>query len=478
MRVLIQLRPVPVFAAESADAATTARSAAAAPSMASLGAEALGGLSAAFSLDATYEPVPVPTPVAEEAGADRFSFSAPRHFVTRPEASTHVVRGTIPDGVRQQTALAELTAHPDVVGVFADPVIESMLVCPGDAAVGTDTDVQAQLGVSNLASNGMDGDGVTVAIVDSGVNVAYLQSKGHNPKFSAPKSWTPAGVTSTPGKHPVAHGTMCAYDVGLSAPKATLVDYAILLSTTRGANRMAGLLSDAVLAYSKLLQLAGSMPAARRALVVTNSWGMFSPTWDFPVGHPGNYSDNPAHPFNVIVASLEAAGADVLFAAGNCGRDCPDGRCDFLGARSICGANSHPSVISVAGVDVKRRRVGYSSQGPGRLARQKPDLSCYTHFKGSEVKGPDSGTSAACPVLAGFVAAVRSKHPASRISPAQLRSLLIKTAVDLGSTGFDFDFGWGVPDAQALVPALGAADGAAPGASTSRRRRRAGRKKS
>jgi hypothetical protein len=31
----------------------------------------------------------------------------------------------------------------------------------------------------------------------------------------------------------------------------------------------------------------------------------------FPIGHPGNYSNNPAHPFNVIVATLESAGADV-----------------------------------------------------------------------------------------------------------------------------------------------------------------------
>ena len=188
-------------------------------------------------------------------------------------------------------------------------------------------------------------------------------------------------MATRPGKHPVGHGTMCAYDVGIAAPKATLLDHALLLSETPGETAMSGLLSDAVLAYSKLLASIQAMPASRRALVVNNSWGMFSPAWDFPVGHPGNYSDNPAHPFNVIVASLEAAGADILFAAGNCGRDCPDGRCQFGTARPICGANSHPSVLSVAGVDTRKRRVGYSSQGPGRLDPDKPDLSAYTHFR-------------------------------------------------------------------------------------------------
>jgi subtilisin family serine protease len=181
---------------------------------------------------------------------------------------------------------------------------------------------------------------------------------------------------------------------------------------------------------------------------------MFDPAWDFPVGHPGNYSDNPAHPFNVIVASLEAAGADILFAAGNCGRDCPDGRCRFGAARPICGANSHPSVLSVAGVDTSKHRVGYSSQGPGRLDPAKPDLSAYTHFRGSDVYPADGGTSAACPVAAGVVAAVREQYPASVLSPAELRALLAKTAEDLGGTGFDHDFGWGVIDGRALAAAL------------------------
>ena len=190
---------------------------------------------------------------------------------------------------------------------------------------------------------------------------------------------------------------------------------------------MAGLLSDAVLAYSKLRTILNGMPVTKRAMVISNSWGMFSPTWDFPPGHSGNYSDNANHPFNLIVASLEAAGADILFAAGNCGRDCPDSRCAFGAAPPICGANSHPAVLSVAGVDVNKARVGYSSQGPGRLNAKKPDIAIYTHFVGSLVYPEDGGTSAACPVAAGVVAAIRSKYPVSKLSPLQLRSLIFKS---------------------------------------------------
>jgi hypothetical protein len=40
------------------------------------------------------------------------------------------------------------------------------------------------------------------------------------------------------------------------------------------------------------------------------------------------------------------------------------------------------------------------------------------------------------------------------LTPAELRALLFKTAQDLGGTGFDHDFGWGVIDAQRLAASL------------------------
>ncbi len=233
----------------------------------------------------------------------------------------------------------------------------------------------------------------------------------------------------------------------------------MLRSTRRGGSVMDGVLSDAVQSFNVLLKLM-LLPDEERffhSLVVSNSWGMFHPSWDFPPGHPGRYFDNPQHPFNRIVGSLASAGADILFAAGNCGPACPDGRClpipPSLNDRRISGANGHPDVLCIAGVDTKRNLVGYSMHGPGALTHDKPDVATYTHFLGSEAFGtgqPDSGTSAACPVAAGVVAALRSAFPFvtnnAKRTPSNLRTYLHQTAIQLGNPGWNPQLGHGIID--------------------------------
>lgn len=377
----------------------------------------------------------------ETAGPESFDFQP-------PVETTYLVRAEVPEESAEEAAEA-LMKKSGVKMVFADVQIQPQLICPGSPPLGDHNDVERLLCTSALRSAGADGDGVLVAIVDTGINMAHLNARGKNPGFDAARSWVPrAGLT--PGSLPVGHGTMCAFDVCIAAPKCTLLDIALLQSNASGATVMEGFLSDAVRAYNHLINVmrARRRPGETRSLVVNNSWGMFHPSWDFPVGHPGNYSDNPNHPFNRIVGTLAGHGADILFAAGNCGSDCPDGRCQGVTSRAIYGANSHRHVTCVAGVDTSKQRVGYSAKGPGRLVRNKPDISGYTHFAGSGVYAADGGTSAACPVVAGVFAAIRTKRPyvagnASR-TPDAIRNLVTSTAQDLGASGYDFDHGFGV----------------------------------
>lgn len=403
-----------------------------------------------MEVDQEYPAVVVPKPRAAVRGGLMLAMGHQPKFSFEPEDVSYLLRGSVPDDDGQKAAVSDLLAHPQVKGVFSDPVIEGAPNCAGDP-VGNADDVRQKLDVGALAEAGMTGRDVRLAIVDSGINLQYLSERGMSQPLDAANSFNPTGITTAPGTHPVDHGTMCSYDTGLAAPDAELLDHALLLTQAHG---LQGLLSDAVRSFSQLRAML--LAEESKPLVVNNSWGVFDPNTDFPVGHPGNYTDNPAHPFNLIVVSLESAGADILFAAGNCGVECPDRRCRFE-SNPICGANSHPSVLSVGGIDTTDERVGYSSQGPGRISAEKPDICSYTHFLGSEAFGsgePDSGTSAACPVAAGVVAAVRGRYSSGQISPLQLRALLKRTAVDLGGVGFDYDYGWGALSPSRLIPAL------------------------
>lgn len=415
--------------------------------------EQQSGLSS-LRLDADYAPVPTSTTAAMQVMT---MGAAPNQI----GPTAFAVRGTIDDSeIGSAGNIVDANGDPKI---FADPRIGVSLTCGSDPPVGNTLDVRKHLGVGRLQNLSMDGSRTAIAIVDNGINLDALRSLGLRPKLDVASSWSPrVGIIA--GAAPVGHGTMCAYDALIAAPKATLLDYSVLQSTRAGGLSMSGLLSDAILAYGKLLLLMALAPEERQfhSLVVNNSWGMYSWRWDFPAGHPGRYGDNPLHPFNRQVATLSASGADILFAAGNCGPICPDSRCDRPPVEPIInGANSHPDVITVAGVDTNRSLVGYSSHGPGALYPDKPDISAYTHFLGSEALGTgkaDSGTSAACPVLAGVVAALRSQYafdPALlQRSPSNVKQFILSCAVQpSGPSGWRNDLGHGIVDTNGFAAA-------------------------
>lgn len=329
--------------------------------------------------------------------------------------------------------------NPELVeGVFADPLIAPFpVVCPG-GSVGTQADVITATNIGVAHTAGHKGTGTRLVIVDTGVDGSQVNVAG---------GWTLfPGVA--PGTAAPDHGTMVAWDALLMAPNAAIWDCPLLKSTGAG---FVAFLSDAIRAYGQILATMLQTPGV---WVLVNSWGMYDRSFDAPIGNPQNYARNPRHPFNQIVSAMVGSGADVVFAAGNCGATCPSGRCgvgDVGPANSIHGANSHPEVISVAAVTVLRDRLGYSSQGPGGLSAQTPDVAAPSHFDGAGIVFPvHTGTSAACPVAAGIVASLRSKSPAARaLTPAQMKANLLATASQPTGvpTGWNADYGHGIVDA-------------------------------
>ncbi|MEO1046279.1 MAG: S8/S53 family peptidase [Pseudomonadota bacterium] len=370
-----------------------------------------------LDVDTAYNPIPL-----ESVGRTPIlAMSTPQ------EARTHVIRGEIDEN--RLEALTQIEG----VSVFSDPQIThfSREACQG-GPIGDVSDVRRRVNIAELERRNLDGQGVHIAICDTGINSDHLISKGLTPNIDTSIDWIPQGASRAHGNYEVGHGTMCAHAAMIAAPAATLIDCPLLRSRTRGRSAMEGLLSDAVGAYSFLVQ---QLTSGRiNKLVVNNSWGMYRLEWDFRAGHPGRYADNPQHPFNLACATLGRAGADIYFASGNCGPSCPDGRCDINDSHSITGANAHPDVTTIAGVSTRNRLIGYSSQGPGitGMAIRKPNFASYTHYLGSEAYGlgsPDSGTSTACPVAAGLCAALRTSSKTEHLSPRDLARELKMDAI-------------------------------------------------
>lgn len=132
-----------------------------------------------------------------------------------------------------------------------------------------------------------------------------------------------------------------------------------------------------------------------------------------------------------------------------------------------------PGVIAVGATDPGDKVTDFSSYGewisvaaPGYAIKSTfPTYSCETYRaykQNPEYFPPEtkvalkyasiSGTSQASPVVAGIVAMMKAKQPG--LTPAKARQALMSTAVDLGKKGFDEDFGAGRVDALKALKTL------------------------
>ena len=434
-----------------------------APGAAASVASSIAGL----ILDPSYAPVPMKASPAP-AGADASSAVAPaakeqtvivRAFVDPNRidalrADPNVVEvwsdGKVEpfDAVdeQEQTAVADINSDRPLAP--AAQLLEGMAVCPigtcdCDPATpkGTIAQVATYLGVNNIWSAGKRGDGIVVGVVDGGIRAAGRSinpAEAGRPTLGRVIGGFPAADWGTTAAAWSDHGMMCGTDVLGMAPNAQLYDLRISGATSNDAT-----LSAALAAFQWAID---RHRADGTPQVLSNSWGMFQKNW------APDYTTNANHPFTRKVVEAIDEGILVLFAAGNCGGTCPDGRCgsDNGPGNSIWGANGHPRVMTVGAVNRNEQFVGYSSQGPAALDANKPDFCSVTHFTG--YFNSDSGTSAATPIAAGVVALLKQTKPS--LSQEQMKAALKSTAKDIGPGGFDQHSGAGIIRPSAAFTAV------------------------
>lgn len=420
-----------------------------------------------------------------------------------------------------------LNALPsDGIGVGTDPVLLPADAWatngPGGALFGNRSMARALIGADALDQDAR-GKGVNVVVLDAGLDREWLREcrrrRGAADQENDAMGWTRYGwegqpglsrrVYYNPGSQRSAHAEMIVRNILDLAPEATIWDVPLLpleqtlflpvtLSIASAILRRIRKEAEggAVRVWDTRINASRTIKVDRAARwVLANAWfvsdpdmldpkdaGRLVPDW------VRNYADDPNHFLVNDMPRLAAAGLDVVFAAGNCGEPCPDGRCDprHTGrGRSVLGANAHPDVLTVGAVRADGLPIGLSAEGPGRLAerdtrdrqmmasgsgydystgprhdeaREKPDLCAPSHFRDDDdATEVNTGTSAACAIAAGAIAALRSdeiRRGGAVLSPGQMRALLRESAESPQRGQWDSRLGHGVlylPDALRMI---------------------------
>jgi Subtilase family len=342
--------------------------------------------------------------------------------------------------------------------------------CPQESAPSffqTRALAHAQIGAAALTAQTtpLRGQGVNIVVVDEGL--PFLRLGQVFPTADLVGGWyvEPPGVPPRwPGEaQPGGHGGMVARNVLSLAPHARVFDLPVIPPRMLDVTGYMAWIGAAFwyVRAELTIWLSAAFPGP---WVFCNAWGIYDLRLE---SIPGDYTRNRLHPFTRQVTEMEAEGRDFIFGAGNCGQFCPDNRCgpgDRGIGKSIWGANSSPKALTVGAVRADGLWLGYSSQGPGQAdfitqappgatQVEKPDLCLPSHFvEVADALSENRGTSAACGLAAGAVAALRSGAPLAGHTPEQLREHLRQTARRPAGVGWNERKGYGILDLDAALP--------------------------
>lgn len=150
----------------------------------------------------------------------------------------------------------------------------------------------------------------------------------------------------------------------------------------------------------------------------------------------------------------------VVFSMGN---DRAGAYCPVVPTRAGFYSTSVPAsaknVIAVAAVNRDGLISSFSSYGPTRDGRLKPDISALgVDVRSLAVDEPSltaSGTSMSAPAITGALALLTERltqrHSMAAPKPELLKALLLNSASDLGNAGPDYSYGYGLADLTEAV---------------------------
>ena len=324
-------------------------------------------------------------------------------------------------------AIASLSEHADVSAVLEDRPRRLLPV-----RMGRETKQDAYTyGLKKIGADkaqtelNCQGNGVTVGILDTGIDAQHPDLKG---KIVVFKSFVNPTDPNTPqdghghGTHTagtIAGGNASGTQIGV-APKVKLVVGQIFNAS--GSTTDAAILS----AMAWIADPDGNPSTNDAPALCSNSWG----------GSPG--TEAAEKPFWDSVATWVRLGIFPSFAAGNEGP----------GTSTMGTPGGFPHSFAAGATDSDDKIAYFSSRGPITWSGTqyiKPDVSApgvdvYSAKPGGGYQTMD-GTSMACPHVSGAAALIYGLHPDYTVQ--QVEQLLRDTSQDLGAPGNDNNFGQG-----------------------------------
>ncbi len=304
------------------------------------------------------------------------------------------------------------------------------------------------MNVHKLWAMGYTGYGTKVMIIDSGVDVMHpaLRSQANYNTESRARSTSGSLV----GDYSDEHGTAVAGAiVGLDRINRDTLGPAFNARYIDGpssnlVNSNGDFEGSVRTAYSNLqyaLNPDGDVSTSDDIPdVVNNSWGLADNSSQFNC-NSSIYRD--------VLASLNAVGVSVIFAAGNDGPD--PGSVNFPAALSI---NDYVP-LSVGATDAGDVISDFSGRGPSNCGNGIQSIKPEVVAPGQQIRTTSlfgrysriSGTSFSTPYVAGVLLLLKEAFPA--LSGEKLQEAVIESAKDLGTVGIDNAYGYGKVDALA-----------------------------
>lgn len=324
---------------------------------------------------------------------------------------------------------------PAVAADLPEQAIENLKKNKNIAYIEPDFEVKAlgetlpwgieKIGAPQVHESDNKGTGVNVAIIDTGIDYTHQDLAAN---YEGGKDFVNGDLDPMDDN---GHGTHCAgiiaavdNDIGVIgvAPEANLYALKILDSTGSGSS------SDLIAAIEWAIDTHKDTDQSNDIQIISMSLGS-------NLGDLSLQGECSKAYYDYGILLVAAAGND-----GN--RRGTGDSVDYPGAYS--------SVIAVAATDSTDKRASFSSTGP-TVELAAPGVNILSTYLGGYASA--SGTSMACPHVAGTAALVWAANPSS-FTNVEVREKLAQTATDLGTSGRDTLYGFGLVNAEsaAVIP--------------------------